>query len=120
MPEGNAGKSNTASLIEKITAKLEALATLEIRTGVGTVRWKEGDPNAPVTSSNCKAIVSRIGLIDGDIDSQIDEEFVTGEYKDVREYHEERVQQGLTIIDERVKALKNLLGFARDLDGEST
>jgi hypothetical protein len=109
------GKKQVSDLITTICAKIKEMVTLEITTAVGTVEYKE-DAGAPATTAaNCKAMESKINLIDGDITSLIDQAFVTGDYKELRAFHQAQEARGQQIIKDNIAALKELLSFAAEL-----
>lgn len=106
-------------LVQKITASLDKLVTLEIITAVGSVGPKgEGDNNWPdvANMTNPQMIVSKMNLLDGDIQTIFGEAFVTGDYKSLQGYHAEREKQGHAVIQSNIDTLKSLLQLARSLD----
>ncbi len=100
------------SLLKTITDALEELVTLEIVTAVGKVipaKEKETSQKIKIDyGSDPKVILSRISLIQGDVTTCMDESFVTGDYKELRDYHAQKEKQGHEIIDGNLKALKAL------------
>jgi hypothetical protein len=84
------------SLPDKIFNAIENLVELSITTAVKT-------------GALTKSITTKINLLDGDITTEMDEEFVSGSYVSLREYHQQREDQGHAIIDGNVEALKSLI-----------
>jgi len=107
----------TKELIDKLEASLENLITLEIVTSVGTVsptkRNKEGKREDPVPDLNAKLMRTRINLLEGDITTELDAEFVTGEYKELRTFHAAREQQAADIINRNIQAVAALIALIR-------
>ena len=55
-----------------------------------------------------KVIHTRIDLLQGDVVTQMDEEFATGKYQSLRDYHASHEKQGNEIIQANIKTLKSL------------
>ena len=102
-------------LKERILRALENLVTLEVVTAVGQVAAPdaEGKPWSFTFDQDPKAILSRIDLLQGDVRTCFHEEFVTGDYQSLRDFHAAREAQGHEIIKGNIAALKELLAFAR-------
>jgi hypothetical protein len=109
MPNGD---SALQRIIKKISDAIEELVTLRITTAVGAVDWTKDQGAQP---ANCKAMESTINLLDGDIKTLIDQAFVTGDFKDLRSFHQDREKQGHEIVQGNIAALKALLDLARSL-----
>jgi hypothetical protein len=56
-----------------------------------------------------KTMTSTINLIDGDITTEFDIAFVTGDLKELRDYHTQREAQGHQIIKDNIDALGKLI-----------
>lgn len=99
------------SFIQSIKNDFDRLATLEIRTIVGPVTI---DPTSGrlVPDPAAKQIVTRINLVAGDITTAIHPDFITGEYKDLRDFHAQREKEGHSIINDNIATLKSLVDFA--------
>lgn len=104
-------------LLKKIQEKIEKMVTLEITTAVGEV---EVDPASGKTNVKGPAMFSRIDLLQGDIVTAMHTEFVTGQYVDLRAFHEERVKEGHAIVEGNIKALKALIELFRKANAESS
>jgi hypothetical protein len=90
---------------DKIKAAIGNLVTLTINTSVGADKTKH-------------AMTTVIDLLGGDITNTIDREFVTGDLKELRTFHEAQVLKGQQIIKDNIDALKSLWTLAKDaIDG---
>ena len=57
---------------------------------------------------------SRIGLLDGDITTIIDERFLPeGGIEELRAFHQQRVEEGGEIVERNIRALKELVSLLR-------
>lgn len=99
----------------RIRRSLENLTTLEIITAVGHVRYRPGegaeeDRRFPDLDyeRDPKVILSKIDLLQGDIKTVYNEEFVTGDYQGLREFHAAREREGHDIIRKNMEALERL------------
>ncbi len=105
-----------------IFAKLEAIITdfanLEIKTVVGdgvTVERDTSDKEFTVIlGEGSKAIASKVSLLDGDISTFFNSEFITGEYKELQAFHEKQITNGNDIITKNIKMLKDLAEWFKD------
>jgi hypothetical protein len=111
-------------LMEDIKGALVNLVTLEIITAVGpiTVKRKDSAASGPMSSfpdieydPNLKMIQTKIDLLQGDIKTIFDPEFVTGNYQSLRDFHAAREKQGSDIISNNLKALKELFNWVSSL-----
>lgn len=119
MPETKPAPDKGKSILEKIKESLDNLVTLKIVTAVGSVVLKtdkDGSPLDSQISADAKAMVTEIDLLQGDITTAYDEEFVTGQYKELRSFHQQREAQGMQIIKDNINALKELIGLASNKD----
>ncbi len=107
-------------LKDKIKESLENLVTLEIITAVGQVRFEPPDKNEDAEKtkypdldfeSDPKVILTKIDLLQGDIKTVYNEEFVTGNYQSLKEFHFEKEKQGHEIIKKNIAALEKLLNL---------
>lgn len=111
VPEAGNGDENgdeNESILEWILKSLGDMVSLEIKTLVGetTINPKDNTPNYPTRP---KAMYTKIHLLDGDITTIYDPEFITGEYTSLREFHQEREKQGQQIIQDNLKAIHGLI-----------
>ncbi|MDM8536289.1 hypothetical protein QUF70_06010 [Desulfobacterales bacterium HSG17] len=103
----------------KIKESIQNLTTLEIITAVGQVKHKsKGDTEENQNSlpdldyeHEPKIILTKIDLLQGDIKTVYNEEFVTGNYQNLRDFHAEREKQGYEIIQKNINALERLLNL---------
>ncbi len=86
---------------EKIAKAIENLVTLKIVTSVSS-------------NAGTHKMETLIKLAEGDIENNMDREFVTGELKELRTFHEAQVLKGQQIIKDNIDALKALLVLVRD------
>ncbi len=106
-PEPSASDASTATgdkstnLAERILQSIEDLVTLDINTIVD-----DGDTK--------KAIRSTLNLIDGDITTEMDITFVTGDLKELRDYHAQREAQGNQVIKDNIAALGELIKLFKE------
>lgn len=114
---------NLNGLITKIKESLVNLTTLEIITAVGQVRMKPKAESAEEISAgfpdldydhNPRVILTKIDLLGGDIKTVFHEEFVTGNYQNLREFHAGREKEGYEIVQKNLEAIKSLLNLASD------
>lgn len=103
-------------LIEKIRAALDELVTLKITTAVGPVTLSGADQKTMLKFDNAKAMYTEINLLQGDIKTMYDEEFVTGAYQPLQAFHQQREQEGQKIIHTNLQALYALLQLAQGKD----
>jgi hypothetical protein len=114
-------------LITKIKKALENLVTLEIVTIVGDVKFQpksdtEKDKIIATIdySTEPKAILTKIDLLQGDIQTVFHEDFVTGNYTELREFHAAREAQGHDIVEQNLAALEKLFQLAKKLIRDET
>jgi len=86
---------------EKLTTAIENVVTLKITTMV-----TGGGASQKMETS--------IDLVQGDIKNSMDREFVTGDLKELRTFHEAQVLKGQRIIKDNIETLKALWTFVRD------
>ncbi len=115
--------NNLNALVTKIKDSLNNLVTLEIITAVGQVRLKpkSGSSQDPERSfpdldydKNPKVILTKIDLLQGDIKTVFHEEFVTGNYQSLKDFHADREKEGYEIVHKNLAALKELLEMVQD------
>lgn len=111
------------SLLDRIRDSLGNLVTLEIATVVGPVRPSERgvglNPRLADLDvdwgTNPPVILTKIDLLQGDIRTVMDEEFATGEYQALREFHSAREQEGHALIERNIAVLRELYRLAERL-----
>lgn len=102
----------------RIRDAIENLVTLEIVTAVGQVRGGSGEGEgggrrAPDLDygADPKVILTKIDLLQGDVKTVFNEEFVTGNYQALREFHARREEEGFEIIQKNIAAIERLLNL---------
>ena len=105
--------ANGISVIEKIKNALDNLVKLKIVTAVGDVVVKEGSKTFDFDLKNAKASVTIIDLLQGDITTIYHEEFVTGKYTELKNFHSEREKEGYARVKANIEALGELLKLAK-------
>jgi len=104
-------------LKNRIREAIENLATLEIMTAVGQVDAGGGGEGGAFRSPNLdydadpKVILTKIDLLQGDIKTVFNEEFVTGNYQALRDFHARREQEGYEIVQKNIAAIERLLNL---------
>lgn len=105
-------------LKDKIRESIKNLVTLEIITAVGDIRHsaedsEEDSAHLPDIDYDLdpKIILTKIDLLQGDIKTVYNEEFVTGKYQALREFHAEREKQGYEIIEKNIAVLERLMSL---------
>ncbi|MCA9744564.1 MAG: hypothetical protein H6695_13355 [Deferribacteres bacterium] len=111
----NDSDSKLNSLINTIKEALQNLVTLEIITAVGQVDFNA--PNGPDldTEKDPKVILTKINLIQGDVKTVYDPEFITGNYRELKDFHKTREEMGHQMIKDNLDALMKLFNLAKDL-----
>ncbi len=98
-------------------ATLSNLKRLDVNTIVGDFQFT-GDTKSIDPASGEERMTSQIDLLTGDISTAMTDKFVT-EYKELREYHLIRENQGHEIIKRNIAVLKEI-GSALVEWGKST
>ena len=100
-------------LKNRIRESIQNLVTLEIVTAVGHVAFKTDDAGGRRPDLDYerdpKVILTQIDLLQGDIKTVYNEEFVTGNYQSLKEFHAQREQQGYEMIQKNMAAIERLL-----------
>jgi hypothetical protein len=84
-----------ANVLETIRTSLNNMVELQITTEVGPAKMQ-----------------TTINLLEGDITTKIDPEFITGAYQSLREFHAEREKQAGAIVKDNIEALSRLVELA--------
>ena len=113
----SAAASPQNSLAERIGRSVDDLLHLQVTTIVGTVQVSELPRASELRLGeidNPRVMYSRIGLLDGDITTIIDERFLPeGGIEELRVFHQQRVEEGGEIVERNIRALKELLSLLR-------
>jgi len=98
----------TAFLADAI-AGLSNLTRLEVNTLVGAYTFDQtGTVNTTIKNdSTDERMCSQINLLTGDITTAMTDKFVS-EYKELREYHMIRENQGHQIVEKNIKVLREI------------
>lgn len=114
---------NAHDLWKKLLSAADELVKLDIVTAVGPLKWQEEDEKTgqkgkyvPEGGTPTKVMHTRLDLLQGDIVTQMDEEFATGKFQALRDYHAEREKQGHKIIADNIQTLKSLLELLMNLE----
>ena len=96
----------------KIGGAVDDLVTLQVTTCMGQVDLAKLPNLDKGLITKAKVIHTRIGLLDGDITTVIDEAFVPDdEIPKLRDFHEQRVTEGGAIVRRNIEAVKELLSM---------
>jgi len=112
--------NDKSSFLEKAIANLSNLTRIEVNTLVGNYKFntiasdhvKPEDDNLPesgmkttiIPDSTVERMCSQINLLTGDITTAMTEKFVV-EYKELRDYHLIRENQGQEIVTKNIEVL---------------
>lgn len=115
----NAETKESTSVMDAIRKRAQDLTSLKITTAVGNISYvdkgNEGFVVEIPSGGETRCMRSKIDLLDGDIETLIDEKFSSGESKHLLDFHLEREKQGHAIIKSNIDALKALVGLIRDI-----
>lgn len=113
--------ADKVSFLDKAIAGLSNLTRLEVNTLVGDYAFsKTGNTNTSIDVVSTKErMCSQINMISGDITTAMTEKFVT-DYKELRDYHIMRENQGHDIVMKNIEALSKILGAIKDFTKEKT
>ncbi|GAB4324781.1 MAG: hypothetical protein Kow00127_17450 [Bacteroidales bacterium] len=103
-------KGKLTQFIDQALASLSNLTRLEVNTLVGDYTFNEsgGKKTTIKQDSTKERMCSQINLLTGDITTAMTEKFAT-DYKDLREYHLIRENQGHRIIEQNIRTLKEIV-----------
>jgi hypothetical protein len=113
--------NDKVSFLDRAIAGLSNLTRLEVNTLVGDYSFnKTGNTNTSIEVVSTKErMCSQINMISGDITTAMTEKFVT-EYKELRDYHVMRENQGHDIVMKNIDVLEKILGAIKDFTKEKT
>jgi hypothetical protein len=113
--------ADKVSFLDKAIAGLSNLTRLEVNTLVGDYSFsKTGNTNTSIDVVSTKErMCSQINMISGDITTAMTEKFVT-DYKELRDYHILRENQGHDIVMKNIEVLGKILGAIKDFTKEKT
>jgi hypothetical protein len=99
-------------LLEDIKKAVVNAKTLEITTAIGPITWDAAKQEyIPVADGTVKAMKTKIDLFEGDMLTQMDQEFATGSLQAIRDYHMKTQSEGKDIIKNNVEALEALFAL---------
>ncbi len=112
--------SDKNSFLSTALANLSNLTRLETNTLVGKYSFtdEDGVKTTIVTDSAEDRMCSQINLLTGDITTAMTEKFVT-DYKELRDFHIAREQQGHDIVIKNIETLKEILSALDFFEKES-
>ena len=114
MKQAKEMQSKMSELKDKILNSIENLVTLEIITAVGPVQMGPKPDSLEDDSrsypdldydQNPKVILTKIDMLQGDIKTIYDEEFITGEYQSLKAFHAAREKEGHEIVRKNIENL---------------
>lgn len=101
-------------ITDKVKKAIDELVTLRIVTSVGTVDASSGKPEIDY-KNNPKVMLSKIDLLQGDIEISIDEVYLDEKYAQLMAIHSENTKEAREIIHSNIEALKKLVQLGREL-----
>ncbi len=104
---------------DKVLEKASDLSSLSIQTIVGDFTVDKDDMKIVATPQKSDSMLTRIDLIDGDITTAMSPKFVEGDYKELREFHAKREQEGRDIIEKNISTLKSIAQTIIDIQQKS-
>jgi hypothetical protein len=106
--------SKAKEVLQKIENSIQDLTELKIQTLMGHLEI-DADGNVDFkTEQDVDGIVSKINLVDGDIITQMTENFYKS-YPELVQFHQSREAQGNEIIEGNILALKTIALTLRQL-----
>ncbi len=96
------------SFFDKVLEKAADLSSLTIQTIVGDFTVDENNMKILATPQKSDSMLTRIDLIDGDITTAMSTKFLEGDYKELREFHAKREQEGRDIIKKNIETLETI------------
>jgi hypothetical protein len=113
--------NDKVSFLDKAIAGLSNLTRLEVNTLVGDYSFiKTGNTKTSIDVVSTKErLCSQINMLSGDITTAMTEKFVT-DYKELRDYHVLRENQGHDIVMKNIEVLGKILGAIKDFSKEKT
>jgi hypothetical protein len=107
---GGATMGALTDVMTEIKNGVKQLQTLEVRTVVGPSKWDEAAQKI-IPDVTAKIIMTSINLIQGDITTAFDQEFLADPLNKVRDFHMEREKRAQEIINGNINALKELVNL---------
>ncbi|SMO81249.1 hypothetical protein SAMN06265379_10893 [Saccharicrinis carchari] len=107
--------SKAEQIIKNISDKIDDLTTLKIQTLMGTLVTNDDGTTVSFKPNNeVKGMISHIDLVDGDIQTDLSEEFYQ-KYPELVQFHQSREARGSEIIENNIQTLKTIIDVLFDL-----
>jgi len=106
--------SNLQNLIDKVQDAAEDFANLKIQTVMGELELKADNSIDFKQGQTIQGVVSNINLIDGDIKTQISEEFYKN-YPELVQFQQSRESKGHEIITSNIATISTLVKTIKDI-----
>lgn len=106
--------STADDIIKKIEAGIQDLTVLKIQTLMGKLEVDDKKNIDFVPNQVIDGIISKIDLVDGDIKTQITEEFYQ-KYPELVQFHQSRETKGHEIIEGNILALSTIVKTLKEL-----
>jgi hypothetical protein len=100
-------------LLRQLRTALQNAVTLEIVTAVGAVTTDANGRPTP-DLKNADVALTKVDMLLGDITTVLPEEFVTGRFQSMRDFHKEREKQGHQLVKDNIEALGKLIEKVRE------
>lgn len=101
-------------IIKTISDKMADLTTLNIQTVMGDMATDQNGEVKFKPNQDIKGMQSFIDLVDGDIRTELSEEFYQ-KYPELVQFHQSREAKGSEIIDNNIQTLKTIITTLFDL-----
>lgn len=99
-------------LVEDIKKAVVNAKTLEITTAIGPIAWDAAKQEyVPAADATVKAMKTKIDLFEGDMLTQMDQEFATGNLQSLRDFHLKAQTDGKDLIKNNVETLGALFSL---------
>lgn len=108
-------QSELNAFLQKLVLGVQQLTTLEIQTVVCDLSLDFDSTSKKLTirpadnPPKVDGIVSRIRLVEGDIDCLMSSGFAEGNYKSLREYHQLKESQAQDIVRKNMEVIKTVV-----------
>jgi len=101
-------------IIREIASNIGDLYTLKIQTLMGNMETDENGEIRFKPNQEIKGMTSTINLLDGDIRTELSEEFYQ-KYPELVQFHQSREAKGSEIIENNILTLKTIINTLFDL-----
>lgn len=106
--------SKAEEVIKEIATNIGDLYTLKIQTVMGNMETDDQGEIRFKTNQEVKGMTSTINLLDGDIRTELSEEFYQ-KYPELVQFHQSREAKGSQIIENNILTLKTIINTLFDL-----